>query len=407
MKSRLNRKNVKLKQDEAGFALLGVLVMLILGGIILVPLLLLMTAGLTSSHVHEGAMLRFYAADVGIEEGIYRVIHDIDLPEVGGTYTYILEDEESQVLEINGSTVEVEIYGEEAGTYRITSIAADNNDGKTTTVESYVSTGPGEPFPLFDYAVASSNSNLTIRGNVEITSSPEQGNGDIYANGRLKLVGNVSVDGDAVATDRIITIGNVSISGDEVPYLDPPLDSPSRQEIQEMAQEYKSQAEQGGYHSGNYRITGYKTVNLGPLHIGGDLRIAGHVTIILGGTVYVDDDIVEIGNVTILGPGTLVAGDDIIIAGNSGVTPDKLPVIMSVNGDITCIGNSDLDGVLYAANGEIELLGNFDIYGAVVGASVSINGNPSIIYPVELREREDLPRDLYGGSPAIVTYTIE
>lgn len=48
MKSRLHRKSIRLRKDQAGYALMWVLVVIILAGIILVPLLLLMTAGLTT-----------------------------------------------------------------------------------------------------------------------------------------------------------------------------------------------------------------------------------------------------------------------------------------------------------------------------------------------------------------------
>jgi len=95
MRSRFNRKNIKLRKDEAGFALMWVLVLMILAGIILVPLLLLMTSSLTSSHLHEERMLRFYAADAGIEDAAYRIQHDDDgLPQsAGDSWNYTLDED--------------------------------------------------------------------------------------------------------------------------------------------------------------------------------------------------------------------------------------------------------------------------------------------------------------------------
>ena len=104
MKSRLDRKKVQLRKDEAGYALIWVLVVLILAGIILVPLLLLMTAGLTSSHHHEERMVRFYSADAGIEDAAYKIQNDDEnLPQnAGDTYPYQIED-------VNGYQIDVTI----------------------------------------------------------------------------------------------------------------------------------------------------------------------------------------------------------------------------------------------------------------------------------------------------------
>jgi hypothetical protein len=104
MKNRFDRKKLKLRKDEAGYALIWVLVVLIVGSIILVPLLLLMTAGLTSSHHHEERMLGFYSADAGIEDAAYKIqYNDPGLPQnAGGSWEYTIED-------VNGYQVDVTI----------------------------------------------------------------------------------------------------------------------------------------------------------------------------------------------------------------------------------------------------------------------------------------------------------
>jgi len=95
MRSMLNRKNIKLRNDEAGFALMWVLVVIILAGIILVPLLLLMTSGLHSSAHHEERMLRFYAADAGIEDAAYKIQNDDPNlpPNASDEWSYTLDEE--------------------------------------------------------------------------------------------------------------------------------------------------------------------------------------------------------------------------------------------------------------------------------------------------------------------------
>ena len=45
MRSRFDKKNVKARKDEAGYALIWVQIVLIAGAMILVPLMLVMTAG--------------------------------------------------------------------------------------------------------------------------------------------------------------------------------------------------------------------------------------------------------------------------------------------------------------------------------------------------------------------------
>jgi len=95
MKRMINRKNIKLRKDQAGYALIWVLVVIILAGIILVPLLLLMTSGLHSSAHHEERMLQFYAADAGIEDAAYRIqTNDDGLPQsAGDSWNYSLDEE--------------------------------------------------------------------------------------------------------------------------------------------------------------------------------------------------------------------------------------------------------------------------------------------------------------------------
>ncbi len=95
MRSRFGRQNIELRKGEAGYALMWVLVVIILAGIILVPLLLLMTAALHSSAHHEERMLRFYAADAGIEDAAYKIQNDDDsLPQnAGDSWPYTLDED--------------------------------------------------------------------------------------------------------------------------------------------------------------------------------------------------------------------------------------------------------------------------------------------------------------------------
>lgn len=90
-------KKFKLRKNEAGYVLIWVLVLVILGGLILGPLLLLMNTALTSSHSHENRMQSFYAADAGIEDAAYK-IQNGTVPE---SYPYYID--------VNGNKVAVTI----------------------------------------------------------------------------------------------------------------------------------------------------------------------------------------------------------------------------------------------------------------------------------------------------------
>lgn len=98
-------KKVKLRKDEGGYALALVLILLILVGLIIGPLLLLMTTSLMSAQRHEEGMLGFYAADAGIEDAAYKIQHnDPNLPQNADDepLIYTMED-------VNGSEVRVRV----------------------------------------------------------------------------------------------------------------------------------------------------------------------------------------------------------------------------------------------------------------------------------------------------------
>ena len=98
-------KKVKLRKDEGGYAFALVLILLILIGLIIGPLLVLMTTTLMSSYYHEEWMLGFYAADAGIEDAAYKIRHsDPNLPPTAGDPSY-----EYTIADVNDNEVTVAI----------------------------------------------------------------------------------------------------------------------------------------------------------------------------------------------------------------------------------------------------------------------------------------------------------
>ena len=107
-------------RDEKGAAFTMVLVLLVVGGLILTPLLGLMSAGLMSGQVYEDTMYQLYAADAGIDDGLWQIknveladrFSDYDEYDYSTAWEYYLDDHQggvAQVVLVNDKTVYVTI----------------------------------------------------------------------------------------------------------------------------------------------------------------------------------------------------------------------------------------------------------------------------------------------------------
>lgn len=453
------------QRREAGYALPMALVLLVVGGLFVVPSVALMFTSLESNMMVEDADQELYAADAGTEYGLWWCIqpeNDGSMPANEGDISTIPFDDE-----VNDRTVEVTISNEGEDGYKITSIAT-SDDGDSTTIVSYVDIIQGSSGGfLGDHAAAalggSAGCDIQLEGNSDVE-------GDIYANGDICLSGNAEVDGDAFATGEITISNNASVEGEEI-------EGAPTLEVSEIdTSGYKAEAQAagcGGYTghpalpssgtyvhsepvhvdgdtdlniSGNATITFEETVcadgdmNIssnatvtfeGPVKIGEDLDISGNAKVIFGGTVYIGGNLiittnydVELGgtvyvvgnismsgNADLVGGETIVADGDIILSGNSNLneSAEDLPFIISTGGDVTFAGNSEVAAIVYAPNGDIMLGGNTDVYGAVVGLTVSGGGNSSIAYAEGAGDREEWPESSGGGDSRVEirTYTIQ
>lgn len=63
-------------RNEAGQALPMAMVLLIVGGLVIVPLLNFITGNMKASQVMEDKVYDFYAADAGAEDGLWKVRYD-------------------------------------------------------------------------------------------------------------------------------------------------------------------------------------------------------------------------------------------------------------------------------------------------------------------------------------------
>src|SRR4030042_1348428 len=99
---KLLKKSLK---NEAGQVLPMALVLLVLGGLLVVPMLSLMTTNLNANRIIEEETSGIYAADAGIQDALWKLGDGVDLFENGDSYVLT---ENGTPVTINGMTVTIE-----------------------------------------------------------------------------------------------------------------------------------------------------------------------------------------------------------------------------------------------------------------------------------------------------------
>jgi hypothetical protein len=98
----------RLIKTEKGQALPMVLILIVLGGLILGPLLTYTTSGLKVSQAYGRMADEFYAADAGIEDGLWQIKYD-HLAELFGNYERYDFESEYGPYNVNVNDIDVEI----------------------------------------------------------------------------------------------------------------------------------------------------------------------------------------------------------------------------------------------------------------------------------------------------------
>ena len=372
---------------QRGFALVMVLAVLALGSLVIIPSLYLASTGTRATQRAKVQLLEQYTADAGVEHAIWNIRMRVpQLPNFGSPpWTYALDG-------INGKTADVSIEAVGELLYKITSTAT-TAPASATVIEAFIST----PVFLFDGAIAALDGNIKLGGNSWVYSSPDPGQGDIYANGNITLTKNVVVDGDASATGTIDAAATTTITGTTAPNSEP-IDLP----LVDTAV-YLAQANLGTLIDGNLSLSGTDPYYLGPARITGNLTLSGQQPLILTGTLWVDGSFSMAGQSYVEGPYNVVSPNDMTVTGQSKLDIGKIPCFISTNGSIRAVGNGWISAVLYAPNGDVSLVGNSAVYGAVVAGSVTGGGNNFVEYPTNLRsDRPGLP----GGDVARLSWKI-
>jgi hypothetical protein len=130
MKISLNRPI----SDEKGQAMLLALILLLISGLIAAPLLSFVGTGVLTGAVYATRTAELYAADAGVENAMWKIQHQVDIPtgcSQDTTRSYNITD-------VNGKQVAYNITraNNETLTYQIVSIATGNSSA--TQVEAYI-----------------------------------------------------------------------------------------------------------------------------------------------------------------------------------------------------------------------------------------------------------------------------
>ena len=161
----------ELTRNQKGNVLVMVLILLVVGGLILAPLMGLMSTGLLAGQVYERKTDELYAADAGVEDAIWRIKSD-SLMFDAGNHSY------PEPLSVNDRNVDVVVYRYdwdptcgESFTYQILSTAT-SDDGSNTTIDAHLSVSYLDLSALLENALVSQDT-ITIKPGTVV-------NGDVW-----------------------------------------------------------------------------------------------------------------------------------------------------------------------------------------------------------------------------------
>jgi len=333
-------------RDERGNVLTLVLVLLVVGGLVLAPLLGLMSTGLVSGQVYEKKMDDYYAADAGVEDAIWRIQSD-ELTFDAGNYSYL------EPLTVNERSVEVEVYrydwdptcGENI-TYRILSTAT-GEEGSNTTIDAHLAVSYLDLSGLLDNAIISDD-----------TIDIQPGN---YIDGDVWL----PINDDEHLDNKGTINGTIKDSNDMTMYW------PSYEQLSSW---YLPDVE-GTYDPGPSIDLQY-TQTIGPCYREGSLEVdntGDPATLLVEGTVYVAGDLLFeqsgasrnytlcLNGQTIFAEGTIKFPSQVVsVAG---------PGCIIARGDIdfhpSIVGNDFV--LVYSIAGQVDFQPGGDFTGCIAG----------------------------------------
>jgi len=379
--------------DEQGHVLIMALILLVVGGLILTPLLGLMSTGLVAGQVYEKKTDELYAADAGVEDAIWRIQNRV--PE-SYPYSYPEPLTEDPFI-VNGKSVEVEILRVETDEstqcrkvyrYQIGSNAT-GTDGGTTTVEAFlVSVG-------LNYSALAGNA-ITSGGDVTILGQKTSISGNIL----LAEDGTLNVPGDFEHIDGQVVRADLEWpDGDELAdfYFYDVRNAPSYygDTIIDLRGKH--------YPTGPVYINGKPSssaAGLGPLYVDGNLEITNsenpRAELTLAGTLYVTgtllikptkDLIINLdGNTIFVGSPARKPPESreaLYVGGQCGINgPGTIVVVGDIHFEPQIEAGKTDPVLIYSVSGKTDVWPKGAFYGSIVGnVQVDLQPNNTIVYP--------------------------
>jgi len=332
----------RILKDEAGQALPMALILLVLGGLLVVPALNLTATNLTANRIVKQNTLELYSADAGVADALWQLNYGgLALPPAGSPTQWTLPET------VNNGTVNVTLSQVSAKLYKIVSTAT--LPGGSTTVEALVQLG-GNPW-FFDNAITSANdiyiwSNCNITGKVIYTNNKYIKESAIVTPAPIKDQNVPDRWPDAAEVDTFF----YNLVRSEPPYTSGILNIPS------------SYTEANPYlippvnRSGDLSITGtgYAKLN-GTVYVTGNLSITDPVNLNLNKKTVFAKGTINIQKGYIYGAGCVVALETVIFKPNSRTaTSDDYVFIMSVNGTVQIYPCGKMNGSMAGWNVDFQ-----------------------------------------------------
>jgi len=331
----------KLLRGQKGQALPIVLILLIIGGLLIVPTLNYASTSLKGYQVTERKAEELYAADSGVEYALIKL-------SKGET---TLAD-----YQLNGKTVSVTITDMGDGSYLITSTAT-SADGSSTTIHTGVSASGGFAF-LFDNAITG-NDDVTLRPGTSVV-------GNVTASGTVDGEENVTgtvtegatIDNWPDAENDLRPFYWAQVEG-ETPVPDGytiDISSGTEDERYSIAYDIGDTSSGNLSAAGNLDITGKGVAQLdGTIYVKGDFNVQPNCKIYLKGqTIYAEGSINFQPGCTVSGSGCIIAEGNVNFQPNMESNESDFIFIMSVGGTTTLKPGGDYYGSI-AGSADVTL----------------------------------------------------
>jgi len=187
---------MKIIKEQKGQALPIVLILLVIGGLLIVPTLNYASTSLKGHEVVESNTLEFYSADSGIEDALHWLIYGKD---TGGPWSWD---------EATGSGVRVAY---EINNNRSVGVTVDRLDAMGDNYYKITSTATG---PDGSTTVLSTVWAITwFEGDTTFDNQNPPPSGDVHVEGDVSFSGNIDFTGDLTCSGSVTTMNNATITG--------------------------------------------------------------------------------------------------------------------------------------------------------------------------------------------------